>query len=85
VDPSVETGEMSDSCAVCRREINLNEHSTTYSTAFLSKSLIIRSGKSISDTLCGWLLKTGQQHGRERRYWRPAADVGAAGEQPTKE
>jgi hypothetical protein len=36
---------------VCRREINLNEHSTTYSTAFLSKSLIIRSGKSISDTL----------------------------------
>jgi uncharacterized protein (TIGR03435 family) len=29
----------------------LNEHSTTYSTAFLSKSLIIRSGKSISDTL----------------------------------
>jgi hypothetical protein len=36
---------------VCRSEINLNEHSTTYSTAFLSKSLIIRSGKSISDTL----------------------------------
>jgi hypothetical protein len=40
-----------DSVPVCRSEINLNEHSTTYSTAFLSKSLIIRSGKSISDTL----------------------------------